>query len=53
MINRVFKIYGLAVALMVVMPAGIAGASTLDDVIERDQLRCGVSDGVPGFSLQD
>lgn len=53
MINRVFKIYGLAVALLVVMPAGIAGASTLDDVIERDQLRCGVSDGVPGFSVQD
>ncbi|MCH8551154.1 MAG: amino acid ABC transporter substrate-binding protein [Natronospirillum sp.] len=28
-------------------------ASTLDDVQSRDTLRCGVSDGLPGFSVTD
>lgn len=30
-----------------------AQAATLDDVQSRDTLRCGVSDGLPGFSVTD
>ena len=30
-----------------------ASASTLDDVRKRGKLRCGVSEGLPGFSSQD
>ena len=30
-----------------------AQASTLEDVQDRDTLRCGVSDGLPGFSVTD
>ncbi|MBT3360948.1 MAG: amino acid ABC transporter substrate-binding protein [Rhodospirillales bacterium] len=33
--------------------AGSASAGTLDDVKARGQLNCGVSEGVPGFSIPD
>lgn len=33
--------------------AGSATAGTLDDVKARGQLNCGVSEGVPGFSIPD
>ena len=33
--------------------AGSANAATLDDVKARGQLNCGVSEGVPGFSIPD
>jgi general L-amino acid transport system substrate-binding protein len=40
-------------ALMVLVPAGSgAMAGTLDDVRKRGILRCGVSEGLPGFSAQ-
>jgi len=40
---------GAALLLM----ASAAQASTLSSVQERDSLRCGVSDGLPGFSVTD
>jgi len=35
------------------LAAGPAGAGTLEGVKQRGFVRCGVSDGVPGFSAQD
>ncbi|MCP4384251.1 MAG: amino acid ABC transporter substrate-binding protein [Hyphomicrobiales bacterium] len=43
---------GVVAALLVVF-AGSAAATTLDDVRERDRLICGVSEGLPGFSNLD
>lgn len=40
-------------SLCVVAMAGGAVAGTLDDVKARGELNCGVSEGVPGFSLPD
>ena len=44
-----------AVALLAAIPGlmyGVAHAGTLDDVRARDRLVCGVSDGLPGFSVR-
>ena len=43
-------LYGLLLAGVLVQPAA---AGTLEDVIERTTLRCGVNGQVPGLSLQD
>jgi len=43
----------LTVAAAVSLVAGAAGAATLDDVKAAGQLKCGVSQGLPGFSNPD
>lgn len=43
----------LLALLTFVMPSGGAGAGTLDTVREAGALRCGVSEGLIGFSAQD
>ncbi len=40
-------------ALALLLAGGTAHAGTLDKVIERGTLRCGVSQGVAGFSAPD
>ncbi|MFQ3788775.1 amino acid ABC transporter substrate-binding protein [Halomonas sp. A29] len=43
----------LAPAALMLGSIGLAQAATLDDVRERDQLRCGVNAAQPGFSALD
>jgi general L-amino acid transport system substrate-binding protein len=43
----------LYVAAAAALVAGSAGAATLDEVKEAGQLKCGVSQGLPGFSHPD
>ncbi|GAA4218790.1 general L-amino acid transport system substrate-binding protein [Sagittula marina] len=43
----------LPIAAAVTLAAGAAGAATLDDVKANGQLKCGVSQGLPGFSTPD
>jgi general L-amino acid transport system substrate-binding protein len=43
----------MALALAATLPAFAAGAGTLDDTKARGSVNCGVSPGVPGFSLPD
>ena len=43
----------LAFTVFAFVPAASAAAGTLDDVRQRDALICGVSQGVPGFSIAD
>ena len=40
----------MTVAVATAMAAGAAGAATLDDVKAAGSLKCGVSQGLPGFS---
>jgi general L-amino acid transport system substrate-binding protein len=40
----------MTVAVAATMAAGAAGAATLDDVKAAGKLKCGVSQGLPGFS---
>lgn len=49
--KKLTKIVGGATAALLMVSA--AHASTLEDVQDRDSLRCGVSDGLPGFSVTD
>ena len=42
-----------AAAALVAMPAGFAGAGTLEDVRNQGELVCGVDGGLPGFSAPD
>ena len=42
----------IAVAVAAVLGAGAASAGTLEQVKQRGQLLCGVSEGLPGFSEQ-
>ena len=49
--KKLTKIVGGATAALLMVSA--AQASTLEDVQDRDSLRCGVSDGLPGFSVTD
>ena len=42
-----------ALLLLGVLVSGVAHAGTLEDVRQRDMLICGVSQGVPGFSIAD
>lgn len=42
-----------AVSLCMLLMAGGAVAGTLDEVKARGELNCGVSEGVPGFSIPD
>ncbi|HMA12096.1 MAG TPA: amino acid ABC transporter substrate-binding protein [Steroidobacteraceae bacterium] len=46
------RIAFFALACWLAGPPALAGA-TLDDVRARGLLRCGVSEGIPGFSIQD
>lgn len=43
----------LPIAAAAVLAAGAAGAATLDDVKAAGKLKCGVSQGLPGFSTPD
>lgn len=43
------RIAGVAAAFSIAL-TGFASASTIDDVRQRDQVMCGVSEGLPGFS---
>ncbi len=44
----------VSILVFMVLAASVpAGAGTLDDVKERGYIRCGVSTGLPGFSMQD
>ena len=43
---------GALLVAAAVLAEGSANAGTLDDVRNRDRLICGVSDGLPGFSLR-
>ncbi len=43
----------LAASAAVVLGSSIAGASTLDDVKAAGSIKCGVSQGLPGFSNPD
>lgn len=47
------RLTGLAAAVAAVLMAPAAMADTLEDVVAAGHLRCGVSEGVPGFSFQD
>ncbi|WP_196258240.1 amino acid ABC transporter substrate-binding protein [Pelagibacterium limicola] len=47
------KLLTLAVATATAVAAPAAFADTLDDVIERGYVQCGVTLGVPGFSMPD
>jgi general L-amino acid transport system substrate-binding protein len=44
---------GFTLALAATLPALAASAGTLDDTKARGSVNCGVSPGVPGFSLPD
>jgi general L-amino acid transport system substrate-binding protein len=44
---------GFTLALAATLPAWAASAGTLDDTKARGSVNCGVSPGVPGFSLPD
>jgi general L-amino acid transport system substrate-binding protein len=44
---------GILVALAAVLLSGAASATTLDTVRTRGTLRCGVSEGITGFSSRD
>lgn len=44
---------GLVGVSVLALSAGAASAATLDDVKSRDALKCGVSQGLPGFSNPD
>lgn len=49
-------IRGLPVGLLALLVAGVSmtvGAGTLQDVQKRGELRCGVNQGLPGFSDKD
>ncbi len=50
-LSSVVRAVGLLLAMAALMP-GAAEAGTLDDVRARDRLICGVSDGLPGFSIR-
>ena len=41
------------VAVFLMISASLAAAGTLDEVKKRGQLVCGVSTGLPGFSITD
>lgn len=47
------KSYTLALAAVAALVAGAAGAGTLDNVKAAGKLKCGVSQGLPGFSNPD
>jgi len=44
------RIFGFLWLLTAALPSWVAVAGTLDDVRARGALRCGVSEGIPGFS---
>lgn len=48
-----FIVKALALMLVALLPATAAAAATLDDTRARGVVNCGVSPGVPGFSLPD
>ncbi|MBW2684091.1 MAG: amino acid ABC transporter substrate-binding protein, partial [Deltaproteobacteria bacterium] len=41
------------IVLSIVMAAGFACSGTLEDVQKKGVLTCGISEGVPGFSITD
>ena len=44
----------LTLAVLAFLPSmALANSATVDEIIERDQLNCGVSQGLPGFSSPD
>ncbi len=43
----------VAVVVALFISAGLAQASTMDEVVKRGELKCGVSTGLPGFSNPD
>ena len=43
----------IVLGLPIVMAASAAWAGTLEDVLKKDILTCGISEGVPGFSIPD
>lgn len=43
----------IVLGLPIVMTASAAWAGTLEDVLKKDILTCGISEGVPGFSIPD
>ncbi len=47
------KLSSLMVAVCLALSASYASASTLDEVKKRGTLNCGVSTGLPGFSVAD
>jgi general L-amino acid transport system substrate-binding protein len=47
------RLLAVAAAVAMALAAGAAHAGTLDDVKTRGVLKCGVSSGLPGFSVPD
>ena len=47
------RLYFVMPAVFLIISASLAGASTLDEVKKRGVLNCGVSTGLPGFSVID
>ncbi len=46
------KLFGV-IALSIILTASTAFSGTLEDVKKKDVLTCGISEGVPGFSIPD
>ncbi len=47
------RLWTPALAAVAVSFSGVAGAATLDEVLDRGELICGVDGGLPGFSAPD
>ena len=47
------KVNTLVALICCAAASGVAHGSTLDDVTQRGLVRCGVSTGIPGFSIRD
>ena len=46
------KLFGI-IALSIILTVSTAFSGTLEDVQKKDVLTCGISEGVPGFSIPD
>jgi general L-amino acid transport system substrate-binding protein len=52
-IDRVIRRIAVLVLILALSPRIVAGGTVLEGVKARGQLRCGVSEGIPGFSERD